>query len=314
MQSKANLFQKTEVNLDKESTSTNPNTLKKAALHALKYFFKSNDPVLQGLTKSKMLEELISSEETMETLKYILKAENEELTNPNFLENNFTFIKWNGDEKEAKKRKVNIDTNTIRLTHYAVFSCKGSYEKSEECPCALYHITKKEVKAPKYTKQEVLLGAVNEHKDIKPMVWVPRQGLEDALLQGSIVVTIQNREEKLFNVDKNNGIPYDQANKNPFKQKRYWYFKEIGQTRSQGNIQHLSLVSLKSTACAGDVKNMGLGKVILLRYTNEKTKKKEFLIVVLADKGGAFENNLYQLDLFEGIFATKDTFFSQVGK
>ena len=47
------------------------------------------------------------------------------------------------------------------------------------------------------------------------------------------------------------------------------------------------------------------GKVIALVYKHPLTHKKEMLIGVLADTGGAFINNLYQLDLFGGVFKNK---------
>jgi len=305
-----------------ETIKIDPETLCKAASYAIDYYFVTDEE--NKLISSKLLEnDFISSKSTKQTLDFIIQtiAEDEKnqskkprILDPKFLEKHFIFIKWCGDKQGAKQHNVSVENEKIRLTHYAVFSSNGSHEKSEQFPCALYEIISEEFDTSKrfdYTKQDVIDGALEDKefkRHVNPLIWLPRQGLEDALLQGSVVAIMPNGQEKIFNVDKNNGIDYDRTIKDSWKQRRYWYFKEIGNTKNYHDVQHLKLVSLGGVVFAGDIKNFGIGKIVAIRYTNPYTKKKELLLGVLADKGGAFENNLYQLDLFEGIFYNKKKF------
>jgi len=109
-----------------------------------------------------------------------------------------------------------------------------------------------------------------------------------------------------FNVDKNNGFSYDKKIKDAKDQKRYWYFREI----SKKDIKTKKGIHINHGGCifAGDLYNIGLGKIIALRYQNPLTKKDEIRLGVLADSGGALTNNLYQLDLFAGIFKNRIQF------
>ncbi len=61
----------------------------------------------------------------------------------------------------------------------------------------------------------------------------------------------------------------------------------------------------KKVIFAGDLTNIGVGKIIAIKHINPTTKKSEIQLGVLADTGGAFTNNLYQLDLFLGMYSDK---------
>jgi len=122
-------------------------------------------------------------------------------------------------------------------------------------------------------------------------------------MQGSILVKMPDNNYRLFNVDKNNGYVYDKKIKDPKDQKRYWYFREI-KDRKKENV----FLDKGGAIFAGDIYNIGLGKIIAIMYQNPSTKKEEIRVGVLADAGGAFTNNLYQLDLFAGVFRSKSKF------
>jgi hypothetical protein len=55
-------------------------------------------------------------------------------------------------------------------------------------------------------------------------------------------------------------------------------------------------------AVAGDLANLGLGLVLALDSGTETR------LVVLADTGGAFAQNLFQLDLYSGVFPDQETY------
>jgi hypothetical protein len=62
----------------------------------------------------------------------------------------------------------------------------------------------------------------------------------------------------------------------------------------------------KQVVFAGDLHNIGLGKLIAIRYHNPQTEQPEVRLGILADTGGAFKNNLYQLDFFGGLVDSHD--------
>ena len=72
------------------------------------------------------------------------------------------------------------------------------------------------------------------------------------------------------------------------------------------------LLNHSGAVFAGDIYNIGLGKIIAIKYKNPLSKCDEVRLGVLADSGGALTNNLYQLDLFMGVFDNKDKFKSRI--
>ncbi|NJM95667.1 MAG: hypothetical protein HC792_05710 [Acaryochloridaceae cyanobacterium CSU_5_19] len=60
---------------------------------------------------------------------------------------------------------------------------------------------------------------------------------------------------------------------------------------------------------AGDVLNIGLGKIILLEQSSGSAKK--LRLGIMADSGGAFLPNLHQLDFLAGIFPSHAEFQRQ---
>jgi len=323
----ASLLNPQQTTFTNEKIITSPYALLKAARFALS-FFQSNDPDDKRIVKSALLEsKILPSAQAKKTLQFIIKTIEQDhmakrkrfrIQDPQFLKKHFTFIKWNGDYKGAAKQHVFIpqipQPGNIRLTSYAVFSTKGNHYKTKNFPHPLYRVKssyfKKNLRM-KYSKQTILKGLLEQkqfNKHVSPMVWVSRNGLEEALMQGTIVVVMPNGQKRVFNVNQSNEFSYDRKIKSGWPQKKYWFFKEIKNlektkpNNKQRVIQHGGLI------VAGDLDNFGLGKIIALRYSNPRTKQKEIRLVILADRGSAFENNLYQLDLFAGMFKNRGEF------
>jgi hypothetical protein len=162
----------------------------------------------------------------------------------------------------------------------------------------------------KYTKQQVLAG-IYDKGGAKPLAWVTRQGLEEALMEGSICIELPGEEKKYFNVDRNNGLPYGPKIKNPRDQKRYWYFGEVQQPQGYGMDIHSQMRIFPGAGFAGDVYNLGLGKLLGLFY-KDRSGKQKMRIGILADTGGAFTPNLSQLDYYAGVFNTRAQFNQKV--
>lgn len=255
---------------------------------------------------------IISAQQVKETLEFIVKTFDYDkthgtnyLSNPLFLTKHFDIIDWTADRQRARKHNLELpESGAIRVTNYTIFAAQGSTHKTKEFSCALYSLKNEAVQST-YTKQEIIAGVFEKgrkRKDVKPLAWVSRDGLEDALMQGTVMVTLPHGIYKFFNVDKNNGIAYDKNITDMKQQKRYWFFKEVSCCGGDDHATKKKLELRREVVFAGDIYNIGIGKVIALLYRNKITQQPEIRLGILADTGGAFVNNLYQLDLFSGIF------------
>jgi len=328
-----NFFHPTSLSFKNEQFVTNPLALQLAAESALRYFKSPRYANSRIIKPWSFDNNILSTNKARKTLEFIISTIKEDnrkkskhrILDPNFLNKNFKFIKWSGDTSAAYKNKVvipeslnrgKIPKGNIRLTNYAIFVLNGSYRKNEDFPCALYNIVDKkfaEIDCLKYTKQDVLSGMLNNQENknkVKPMAWVSRDSLEEVLMQGSALIKMPDNKNRFFNVEKNNGFVYDKKIKDAKEQKRYWYFKEI-QDKNFSKTNGV-LLNHSGAVFAGDIYNIGLGKIIAIKYKNPLSKCDEVRLGVLADSGGALTNNLYQLDLFMGVFDNKDKFKSRI--
>ena len=101
---------------------------------------------------------------------------------------------------------------------------------------------------------------------------------------------------------RNNGIPYDRDIKDSAKQGQYWYFQPVEGLLGYGAEGTDRVVLTPGATVAGDVYNLGLGKLVALEMTDGVR------LAVLADTGGAFQPNLYQLDFLTGTYPDYATF------
>ena len=288
----------------------------------LNYFhtYKGDDPsaVNAGIF-SRLGITLADVEATLRFSRKIIDEDREKgvpcrLTDPKFLNEHFQVIQW------FPFRSGHSSAREIRLTKYAVFTIKGNLEKTTVYKYALYALpfdekgmSLKEAEKKKdslsrfrYTKQQVLDG-VYEDGGAVPLIWVTRDGLEESLMQGSICVELPNGEKRYYNVDRNNGFSYDPRIRNPRDQKRYWYFGRVDQPRGYGMDIQSQMPIFPDAAVAGDVYNLGLGKLMGISY-NGKDGERKIRLVILADTGGAFSPNLYQLDYYCGVIQTRNEF------
>lgn len=292
---------------------TNPVDLLQVAKDTLKYF-NHNYENRRDFLDPVGFRNVLSAEKVKNTLNFVISTIEDDVRDGvkprildyEFLKENFKFIKWLPDDKTSKKSNVYTPLNgNIRLTYYSIFCVNGHSKKEGKYSCALYALKDESIRA-KYTKQEIIAGALElpcNKKKVAPIAWVSRDALEKA--QGMTIVKMPDCSYKILNIYKHNGFDYDKTIKGSKQQKRYWFFKESAQ--SQEAIQSLKnkILSRKNVIFSGDIYNIGLGKLIAIKYQNPLTSEDEFRLGVLADTGGAFFNNLYQLDMFAGIFSSK---------
>jgi hypothetical protein len=103
-----------------------------------------------------------------------------------------------------------------------------------------------------------------------------------------------------------NNIAYDKR-KAPYAQERYWYFKQVDGIKGYGKDAEHKITVAPAVTFAADLDQLGLGKLLLIQYKSASGS----LISqagVLADTGGAFANNLYQVDYLAGSFSGKTNY------
>ncbi len=280
------------------------------------------------------------TERIQETLTYICEVVNEDqqmgrtsrLTDPNFIAEHFELLRWSPDQQRAsqlsddKPLLQRLPSDRLLLTKYYVRLTNGQPQQTSETPHALYglpfdeaHLSLDEADAKRdhitryrYGKQTIVANesskdqAAHMRNLAPPLIWLSRDDLEGALLQGTAVVNEPSGDRRYFNVHRNNGIAYDRTQR-PEQQQRYWYFKEVPGVLGYGKDANYKIPILPKVTVAGDIFQLGLGRLILLR--TEEQGQPVFRLTVLADTGGAFHDNLYQLDWLSGYYRDWDDYY-----
>jgi hypothetical protein len=234
------------------------------------------------------------------------------LQDPKFLNTHFRAIQWTAFNPSATAEK------RIRMTKYAVFTHPGSHTPTKEFHAGLYALkpdTDVDAIRLKYTKQDVLTNIYEpqgkEFGNVEPLAYLDREGLESALMEGTVLIKFTDGKSAFFNVDRNNNIPYVKG-LTPTEQKRYWYFKPVNAIKGFGQTIETKISLKPGVTFAGDVLNIGLGRIVVTE--NAIDGKPQLRMGIIADTGGAFLPNLHQLDFLAGVFDTKDDFAAYTRK
>jgi hypothetical protein len=146
---------------------------------------------------------------------------------------------------------------------------------------------------------------------VEPLAYLSRGGLESALMEGTILINFIDGTSELFNVDRNNELAYIKG-LDPRKQKRYWYFKKVNAIKGYGRTIETKISIEPGVTFAGDILNIGLGKMVVTEQLIDG--KQHLQMGIIADTGGAFLPNLYQLDFLAGIFTNNTDYVARVKK
>lgn len=256
----------------------------------------------------------ITVQDALNTLDFMISVLQEDISNkrvtrlqdPNFINTHFRVMKWSAYNPGNPSQKQ------LRLTKYAVFTHPGSRKKTPTFNTAIYSLKDHSITDnfyTKYTKQDVLRGIYEpggkEFGKVEPLAYLTREGLEEALMEGTILIKFSDGSQALFNVDRNNGIPYIRGAA-ARAQKRYWYFREVDAIKGYGYKIDAKISISPGVTFAGDILNIGLGKVVALEYL--QGGRKHLKLGIIADTGGAFLPNLHQLDFLAGIFQGRTDF------
>ncbi len=259
------------------------------------------------------------------TLAYLCQVERQKMqVDQRYLLEHFDFYRWLPDKQQAskwaaqsdnavKKRLLsNIPEQKIFLTKYYTKLLAASEQRSEDYPQALYalpydeqglsqsqaELQKNRLTRFKYTRQQIMSGVLLDKKLASPLIWLSDEALHDVLLQGTGVVDIDGKR-RYFNVHRNNGIAYDYT-LGKREQARYWYFAEVASILGYGKTIESKIPIKENVTFAGNIKQLGLGKLFLVSM--DVADKTVNHLGVLADQGGAFDNNLFQLDFLRGSY------------
>ena len=260
------------------------------------------------------------------TLVFICQHQNE-LQDPAFIKKHFDFIRWDPDIEQTRPLRshkpllANLPQDKILMTKYYVHRAIVFTKPTSTHPFALHALPKDESALTReeadakpelirfqYGKQAILKGAL-ANKNVPVLAYVNREDLEAALMQGTIVADfgISGRPVQIFNVHRNNNIPYDKT-QNPYQQERYWYFKPVDGVKGYGKDAEHKITINSEVTFAADIEAFGLGKLLMVQYP-DKSGNMVTRAGIFADTGGAFENNLYQVDFLTGSYAGKDAFY-----
>jgi hypothetical protein len=256
----------------------------------------------------------VTVEDIVKTLDFMIDVVREDISNnrvtrlkdPEFINENFRVIKWTAHNPNNQRQQQ------VRITKYAVFEHTGSRTRTSNFNVAIYSLKDDDIEDKfytRYTKQEVLSGIFEpggkEYGRVKPLAYLTREGLEEALMQGTILINFTDGTQAYFNVDRNNGISFVRGLR-ATEQKRYWYFREVDSIKGYGHNIDAKISIKPGVTFAGDILNVGLGRIVVTEDT--RGGRKQLQMGVIADTGGAFLPNLYQLDYLAGSFKNRQEF------
>lgn len=259
------------------------------------------------------------------TLVFICQNQNK-LQDPEFIKKHFEFIRWYPDIEQTKAIRankpllLNIPKDKILMTKYYVHKARALTKAHEAYHFALYglprdeeNLTLEQANAKptltrfQYGKQAILNGALT-NKKVPALAYLTREDLEAALMQGTLVADFGNarRQFKIFNVHRCNNIAYDKT-KPPYQQERYWYFKPVNGIKGYGKDAEHKITVNPEVTFAADLEQFGLGKLLMIQYAGQDGTMSTRM-GIMADTGGAFLHNQYQVDFLTGSYAGQDAF------
>jgi len=254
--------------------------------------------------------------QTLDTLARIAREDlatgQDRLADPAFLEAEFDLWRWAHDAEGAKARGHALPADQIRVTRYLVSQIEGRAQPEGAFQHALYADPGPEARL-RFSRAEVIAGAWRSG-GAEPLVWLTEQGVYEAHMQGTVDVRLPDGSSRMFNVHQHNDRAYKPGVGSKYQQK-YWYFREVDGAYGFGSPEHCpnpgKVKLAPMAAVAGDVFNLGLGRIVLL------DGKDGVHLTVLADTGGAFSPNLFQVDWYGGAYTSHGALYSatkSVGK
>lgn len=242
-------------------------------------------------------------EATLARVAEVARTDPDRLSDPAWIAATFVVYRWRPDPADARVRAWSLPPDRVRVTRYLTTQVSGSPVPDATHDQALW-ADPGEPWRSRYTRREVIAGAYRVGPDAgraRPLVWVDEASFHDALMQGSAEVRFPDGHVATYGVDVPNGMPYVPGRRGR-DQDRFWYFRALPDgPRGWGAPGEPELSLRAGVSVAGDVFNLGLGRLLLLDHPDGRGGT-TLRLVVLADSGGAFQPNLAQLDWYGGAF------------
>lgn len=305
-----------EAELDRGRVVSDPQAVGAVAREAARELLEQYAEGTPLATTGALAELGIGLRDVLDTLRLVARVAEEDrgaptqrLNDPAWLAEHLRAVDWRPDLEGAAERGQRLPPDRIRLTNYVVYTSPACPARTEACDTALYALPDDEAGGgppglrTRYSRMDVYAGVYEAGGEAagraRALVWMDRRHANEALLQGSVIAVMPDGARRVFNVHENNGIPYDPVQKDMNRQARFWYFREV-----DGVLGVARIPLVPGAAVAGDVHDLGLGQLLALSW--EEGGEQRLRLVVLADTGGAFEPNLFQLDWLGGVFPSRE--------
>ncbi len=197
--------------------------------------------------------------------------------------------------------------NNHRITKYRICKIPGSHIKTKKYFFPLYPRPSDEAGKRRdfirnnpeefirfaHTKDEILEGALENKGVLKPLAWVTLEGYNELVMQGSAVIDFEDQTvpQTFQVVVANNKEGAD----------KYWFVAPY-EKRKPSKKYPIKVEPISGVSFAGNISDIGFGKVLVMIGKNPQTLEKEMRVGVLTDTGNAFQDNLCKFDLFTGHF------------
>jgi membrane-bound lytic murein transglycosylase len=194
-----------------------------------------------------------------------------------------------------------------RITKYRICKMHGSRGKTKKYFFPLYARPADEIgKSREYIRNhpeefirfshkrnEILEGVLEHTKEAKPLAWVTLEGYKELVMQGSAVIDFEEETvPQMFQVVVENGKEGED---------KYWFIAPY-EKRKPSKKYPIKVEPVPGVSFAGNIPDIGFGKVLVMIGKNPQTLEKEMRVGVLTDTGNAFKDNLCKFDLFTGYF------------
>jgi len=243
------------------------------------------------------------AEATLQLVVDTARAEPERLSDPAWIAAHFELRRWLPDPGDTRTSRGNLGRQ-LRLTRYLTPQVEGAATPDATHDQALWADPGPGLRE-RYTRREVMEGAYLTGPDAgraTPLCWLTETAVHDALMQGSVSVRLPDGTTTVYGVDVPNGRPY-RPDRRGRDQDRFWYFRALPEGPKGYGPPGTPAIPLRAgAAVAGDVLDLGLGRLLLLAHPGPDGAP-VVRLAVLADTGGAFQPNLTQLDWYGGAFA-----------
>lgn len=269
-----------------------------------------------NVDEGKVFKGIITLDDVRDTIDFLAKAFQEkpnQLKKHWFYKHHFDFYRWYSDGTlcPAKIGKLprgwKGSPENLRITNYRMCKIHGSRTKTKNYCFPLYvkpsdeegktrayiRDHNNEFVRFKYTRNEIFHGALKADERTKAVAWITPQGYEELAMQGSAVIDFEHENNpQTFQVVVANGK--EGADK-------YWFVAPY-EKRKPSKKYPIKVEPVPGVSFAGNIADVGFGKVLVMVGKNPLTLEKEMRIGVLVDTGSAFQDNLCKLDLFTGYF------------